>query len=155
VPELGCASQVALEAALFDTRRPVLMVPESFRADLFGRTIVAWNGSAEASSAVALAMPLLAEAQSVGVFTAVETKHPGTAEELIAYLDWQGIAAERVSVNPAAVSVGADLLSTAERAGAGLIAMGAYTHGRMRQIVFGGVTSHVMQNAALPVLMAH
>jgi nucleotide-binding universal stress UspA family protein len=155
VPEFGCASQVALEIALFDTSRPVLMVPESFQADLFGRAIIAWNGSAEASSAVALAMPLLAQAQSVGVFAAVEAKHRSEAEELIAYLDWQGITAESVPADPAAVSVGADLLSAAARAGAGLIVMGAYTHGRMRQIVFGGVTSHIVQNAALPVLLAH
>jgi nucleotide-binding universal stress UspA family protein len=155
VPEFGCASQVALETALFDTSRPVLMVPESFRADLLGRAIVAWNGSAEASAAVALAMPLLAEAQAVGVFAAVEAKRRSDAEDLIAYLDWQGIPAETIAVDPAADSVGADLLSTAARTGAGLIVMGAYTHGRMRQIIFGGVTSHVVQNAALPVLMAH
>jgi hypothetical protein len=74
----------------------------------------------------------------------------GTAEELVAYLYWQGIAAER-----AAVSVAAILLATAERTGAGLIVMGAYTHGRMQQIAFGGVTNHVMQNTVLPVLMAH
>jgi nucleotide-binding universal stress UspA family protein len=155
VPESGCASQVALETALFDTRRPVLMVPEALRADLFARAIVAWNGSAEASSAVALAMPLLAEVQRVGVFTVLEAKHRSEAEELIAYLDWQGIAAERDAPDPATDSVGADLLATAERTGTGLIVMGAYTHGRIRQAVFGGVTSHIVQNAALPVLMAH
>lgn len=155
VPECGCASQVALETALFDTSRPVLMVPEPFHADLFDRVVIAWNGSAEASSAVALAMPLLTEAQRVGVFAAVEAKHRSEADELIAYLDWQGIVAESVAVDPAADSVGADLLSTAARTGTGLIVMGAYTHGRMRQIVFGGVTSHIVQNAALPVLMAH
>lgn len=155
VPESGCASQGALETALFDTGRPVLMVPDAFRADLFGRVVVAWNGSAEASSAVALAMPLLAEAQGAGVFAAVEAKNRSTAEDLIAYLAWQGIAAERVTADPAGDSIGADLLATAERTGAGLIVMGAYTHGRMRQVVFGGVTSHVIQNVALPVLMAH
>ena len=155
VPEFGCASQIALETALFDTSRPVLMVPQIFNADLFDRVIVAWNGSAEASSAVALAMPLLAQAQSVGVFAAVEAKHRSEAEELITYLDWQGITAESIPADPAGDSVGADLLSTAESTGAGLIVMGAYTHGRMRQVIFGGVTSHVVQNAALPVLMAH
>jgi nucleotide-binding universal stress UspA family protein len=155
VPESGCASQVALEIALSDTSRPVLMVPESFHADLFSRAIIAWNGSAEASSAVALAMPLLAEAQGVGVFAAVEAKHRSEADELIAYLDWQGITAERIAADAAAGSVGADLLSAAERTGAGLIVMGAYTHGRIRQVVFGGVTSHVVQNAVVPVLMAH
>jgi nucleotide-binding universal stress UspA family protein len=155
IPESGCASQIALETALFDTSRPVLMVPEAFRADLFHRVIVAWNGSAEASSAVALTMPLLAQAQRVGVFATIEGKHRSEAEELIAYLDWQEIKAEPVPGDPAADSVGADLLSTAQKTGAGLIVMGAYTHGRIRQVVFGGVTSHVVQNADLPVMMAH
>jgi nucleotide-binding universal stress UspA family protein len=131
------------------------MVPQAFNTDLFDRVIVAWNGSAEASSAVALATPLLAQARSIDVFAAVDAKHRSEAEELIAYFDWQGITAEGIPADPPADSVGADLLSTAERTGAGLIVMGAYTHGRMRQIVFGGVTSHIVQNAGLPVLMAH
>ena len=89
------------------------------------------------------------------VFAADEAKHQSEAAELIAYFDWQGIAAERLGGDPTADSVGADLLATADGTAAGLIVMGAYTHGRMRQIVFGGVTSHVVQNAAVPVLMAH
>ena len=45
-------------------------------------------------------MPLLAQAQAVGVFAADEAKHPSEAAELIAYLDWQGITAERLAVDP-------------------------------------------------------
>lgn len=153
--ETSSVSQNAVEAALFDTRRPVLITPPTLRGDLFGPALVAWNGSAEASAAVALAMPLLAAAKEVGVFTAVEAKHRGEAEELIAYLGWQGIAAKREATGSTTGGVGADLLAVAEATGAGLIVMGGYTHGRVRQIVFGGVTSHVLHHAALPVLMAH
>jgi nucleotide-binding universal stress UspA family protein len=71
------------------------------------------------------------------------------------FLSLRQDTAEGIPADPPADSVGADLLSTAERTGAGLIVMGAYTHGRMRQIVFDGVTSHIVQNAGLPVLMAH
>lgn len=155
--ENSSASQGALEAALFDTRRPVLVTPPKSRGDLFGRALVSWNGSAEASAAVALGMPLLAAAKEVSVFTAVEAKHRGEAEELIAYLGWHGIGAKREATPyPSTTgSVGADLLALADATGVGLIIMGGYTHGRVRQIIFGGVTNHVLHHAALPVLMAH
>jgi nucleotide-binding universal stress UspA family protein len=32
---------------------------------------------------------------------------------------------------------------------------GAFTRSRLRQLVFGGATSHIMAHAELPVLMAH
>jgi nucleotide-binding universal stress UspA family protein len=51
--------------------------------------------------------------------------------------------------------VGANLLAQASARQAGLIVMGAYTHGHYRQFLFGGVTRHVMQHAATPVLLAH
>jgi nucleotide-binding universal stress UspA family protein len=155
--ETSSASQGALEAALFDTRRPVLVTPPKPRGDLFGRALIAWNGSAEASAAVALAMPLLAAAKEVSVFTAVEAKHKGEAEDLIAYLGWHGIAAKREAASSPSRTggVGADLLALADATGVGLIVMGGYTRGCLRQIVFGGVTRHVFHHAALPVLMAH
>lgn len=50
---------------------------------------------------------------------------------------------------------GAALLWQAETRQAGLIVMGAYTHGRVRQLFLGGVTSHVFRNTRVPVLLAH
>jgi nucleotide-binding universal stress UspA family protein len=102
-------------------------------------------------------MPLLAAAKEVGVFTAVEAKHRGEAEELIAYLGWHGIGAKRDTTSSPSPTgdVGADLLALADATGVGLIVMGGYTRGRLRQIVFGGVTSHLLRHAELPVLMAH
>jgi nucleotide-binding universal stress UspA family protein len=146
---------MALETALFDTGRPVLMVPDKPAAGLFHRPLIAWNGSLEAARALGFALPFLAEGEGgVDVFAAPERKHRTETEELLRYLSGHGIVAERVSVEdprPVAVS----LLAQASTSRAGLIVMGAYTHGHYRQFFFGGVTRYVMEHAAIPVLLAH
>jgi nucleotide-binding universal stress UspA family protein len=148
-------SIMALETALFETGRPVLMVPGSTAANLFHRPLIAWNGSCEAARAIGFALPFLAELDGcVEVFTAPEAKHQAEAQELIRHLSWHGIVAERVSAD-AAREVGASLLAHGQVSRAGLIVMGAYTHGHYRQFLFGGVTRHVMQHAATAVLLAH
>jgi nucleotide-binding universal stress UspA family protein len=147
-------SVMALETALFETGRPVLMVPDRPAADLFYRPLVAWNGSIEASRAVAFALPLLAECDGpIDVFTAPERKHSSDNEELLRYLSWHGIVADRVAAGDAR-DVGVSLLAQASARQAGLIVMGAYTHGHYRQFVFGGVTRHMMQHAGTPILLA-
>ena len=70
------------------------------------------------------------------------------------YLAWHGIKASAVTARRAQTGVGAQLLSEATAQG-DLLVMGAYTHSRVRQMVFGGVTEHVLANARIPTLMAH
>ncbi len=41
------------------------------------------------------------------------------------------------------------------KVGADLLVKGAYTHSRLRQLIFGGATSHILAEAILPVLMVH
>jgi nucleotide-binding universal stress UspA family protein len=36
-----------------------------------------------------------------------------------------------------------------------LIVKGAYTHSRLRQMFFGGATSHILAYAEIPIIMAH
>jgi nucleotide-binding universal stress UspA family protein len=74
---------------------------------------------------------------------------------LINFLGWHGISAQRVAGAATAGSIGANLLATAAREHAGLLVMGAYTHGRFREMVLGGVTDHVLHHATIPVLLAH
>jgi nucleotide-binding universal stress UspA family protein len=148
-------SVMALETALFETGRPVLMVPDRPAANLFYRPLVAWNGSIEAARALAFALPLLAECDGpIDVFIAPERKHATDTGELLRYLSWHGIAADRTSAGDTH-DVGVSLLAQASARQAGLVVMGAYTHGHFRQFVFGGATRHVMQHAATPVLLAH
>jgi nucleotide-binding universal stress UspA family protein len=146
-------STAALETALFESGRPVLMVPGGTAVNLFHRPLIAWNGSREAARAVHFALPILCQFTGcVEVFAAPESKHHTDTDELLRYLSWHGISAARISADEAA---GMNLLAQASAIGAGLIVMGAYTHGHYRQFLFGGMTRHVMEHAAIPVLFAH
>lgn len=146
----------ACEGALFESGRPVLLVPARAPEGLFGTAIVAWNGSAEAAAAVGGALPLLARAKRVHIFSAGERGETGREpEELVDYLGWHGIKTTTRVVNSTSHDVGAALLKEVAEVGAGMLVMGAYTHSRTRQLIFGGATSHVLRHAGIPVLMAH
>lgn len=149
------AGALALETALFESHRPVLMVPEGPRADLFYRPIIAWNGSPEASQAVNGALPLLAASRdAVEVFAVDEPRREVDPHALLGYLHWHGIIAALTPPNDAA-AIGDALLWQARARRSGLIVMGAYTHGHVRQMLFGGVTRQMIEQATQPVLMAH
>ena len=146
------------EAALLDSGRPVLLVPQGKPVVAEGaKVIIAWNGSAEAARAVAAAMPVLHQAAQITVFTEAEgSVEAGMAEDLVDYLKWHGIAAtvlDGEAVDGPAVEE--RLRKAARKAGANLLVMGAYTHNRWREAIFGGVTRHMFSHAELPVLMAH
>jgi nucleotide-binding universal stress UspA family protein len=146
-------STMTRETALFETGRPVLMVPEGEPVNLFHRPLVAWNGSLESARAVHFALPFLCEFSGcVEVFAAPENKHRTDTTELLRYLSWHGIVGARISAD---VATGVSLLAQARAMKAGLIVMGAYTHGHYRQFLFGGMTRHVMEHAVVPVLFAH
>ena len=81
---------------------------------------------------------------------------PGpSAEQLIRYLQRNGIAAEPLIVELARRNTGEAILATAKTLGCDLLIKGAYTQNRLRQMIFGGATRHVLENATLPVLLAH
>ena len=159
-PTATAPTRPLFETALLDSGRPVLMVPPADHriSDAFATIAVAWNGSAEAARAVTASLPFLRKAKRV-VILAIEEGSLETiaasAAELRAYLRWHGIDAVAITLDTKGAGVGAGLLDEAGRLGADLLVMGAYTHSRMRQMIFGGVTSHVMSHAALPLLMAH
>ncbi len=147
---------LTLEAALFQGSRPVMLAPKVPGQRIGGVVAIAWNGSAEAARAVAGAMPFLHKADAVHILTAETRKtDPSAADGLTDYLAWHGILAAAKPVAPSDASVGAALLLTAEDLGADLLVMGGYTHSRLRQLILGGVTRHIIGNAELPVLMNH
>jgi nucleotide-binding universal stress UspA family protein len=152
----GSTLGLSFEGALFDSGRPVLLTPSPSADAFMGTAMIAWNGSAEAAAAVGAALPVLAQAKRIHVFAAAERgEEPRLPTDLIDYLGWHGIAATVRTVAASPANVGAELLREAEQVGAGLIVMGAYTHGRLRQLIFGGATSHVLRHSTIPLLMAH
>jgi nucleotide-binding universal stress UspA family protein len=146
-----------LEGALFDGGAPVLMLPGTECADLLSSIVIAWNDSRESALAVRAALPLLSKAGRVSVFYAAEGSRPDVDRAaLIAMLARHGIVAEPILPAPVATggTIGEALLREARIVSASLIVMGAYTHSRLRQLVFGGVTAHMIDKATIPVLMA-
>jgi nucleotide-binding universal stress UspA family protein len=122
-----------------------------------GRSIaIAWNGSVQAAHAVTGAMPLLREATSVHILTA-ETRRTsfGTSAELARYLGWHRIESAPQQVTVGDDLVGAALLRTVAEVGADLLVLGGYGRTRLRELVMGGVTRHVLSEASVPVLLAH
>ncbi|MCW5745371.1 MAG: universal stress protein [Alphaproteobacteria bacterium] len=149
------ATDEALQGALFESGRPVLLVPGAQPVGPFETVVIAWNDSREAAHAVAAAWSLLGRARRTVIFVGGEDEAlRRAADRFAAHLAWRGYAPPSV-VADASEDVGDGLLSVAGGERAGLIVMGAYTHSRLRQLVFGGATSHVLKRTAIPVLMAH
>lgn len=145
-----------LEAALFESGRPILIAPPTAPLRLGESVMVAWNRSTETARAVALAMPVLKIAGRVVILT-VEggTTQGPSGDQVVGHLARHGISAEAISVDPASQTTGEAILSHAAEIGADLIVKGAYTQSRLRQMIFGGATRHIISETRLPVLMAH
>jgi nucleotide-binding universal stress UspA family protein len=155
-PEAGedVSSSDALHAVLFDSGRPVLIAPRRAPLAIGKRVALAWNGTAESASAVLAAIPWMKRAEAVRVLSADEYQRRGpAAAELADYLALHGIQVESATFKPIDREVGAGLLRAAREFGADLVCMGAYSHSRLRQLILGGVTRHVLEKADLPVMM--
>jgi nucleotide-binding universal stress UspA family protein len=143
-----------LSGAMFDSGRPVLISPRTAPATIGTRLCLGWNGTAESASAVYAALPWLQRADAVRILSAEGYQRRGpAAPELAAYLALHDVHADIHMFQSVGNSVGAGLLAAARDFGCDLLAMGAYSHSRLRQLILGGVTRHVLENAGIPVMM--
>lgn len=157
-PVLGASAPAmsTLETVLFDSGRPILIAPPKAPKTLAETVLVSWNGSTETARTVALAMPFLARARRTVVLAVEGAMVPGpSAAEAAGHLKRNGIPAEAREVAAEGRGGGEVVLAEAAALGADLLVKGAYTHSRLRQMIFGGTTSHILAAAELPVLMAH
>lgn len=156
-PQAGedVATADALHAVLFDSGRPVLLSPVEPPATIGRRVAIAWNGTANAASALASVMPFVREAEAVCVLTSRDYFRRGpTATDVAEYISHHGVTARILEFHAIDRVTGAGLLAAAAEFGADLMSMGAYSSAsRLRQLILGGTTRHVLENAALPVLM--
>jgi len=157
--EGGSPSITITEAVLFEGGKPVLVVPPGLAVDAsFGKAIlIGWNRSTESARAVTASIPLLKLAERVVVLT-VEggPRIPGPSGlQLCGILGAHGIHAEEVTVPRDGAGAGAVILAKAAEFGCDLVVKGAYTNSRLRQMIFGGATRHILHHAELPVVMAN
>jgi len=149
-------SMVTLESALFESGRPILIAPPTAPRTLATNILIAWNRSTEQARATAFAMPLLRLAGRITVLTIEGATVAGpSGVDMVRSLKANGIDAEPITITPGKISAGETLLAKAAELGCDLIVKGAYTQSRLREMIFGGTTRHVLVNAGIPVLMAH
>lgn len=149
--------QRTIETSLFESGRPVLLAPPAAPKQIATNILVHWNGSTEQARTNAFAMPLLRLAERVTVLTVVDGQEvPGPpADDIIRQLQHNGIPTKPLRVKLGDRSTGEAVLDAARTEGCDLLVKGAFTRNRLRQMIFGGATSHIMEHADLPVLMAH
>jgi len=151
----GGVDSSLLEAALFDTGRPVLITsdePIDFRN---AQVAVAWDGSREAARSVGLAMPFLEAADRVSVITVSDGSEVEGAAELGRYLSRHGVLNECVPLKKNGSSIAHSLIEESRNHDIGLLVMGAYGHSALSQYLFGGVTRELLESGKLPLLVAH
>ncbi|MEX2649980.1 MAG: universal stress protein [Alphaproteobacteria bacterium] len=145
-----------VEAAMFESGRPVLLAPPVPPQSLGSVVVIAWNASTETARTLALGMPLVENVKRAVVLTVKGgnvTGPPG--EDAARNLRCHAIDAEAVEVESGGHSVGERILAYCKEIGADLLIKGAYTQSRLRQMIFGGATQHILTSAELPVIMAH
>jgi nucleotide-binding universal stress UspA family protein len=149
-------AMITLESALFESGRPVLIAPSSAPRSLATNVLIAWNCSTEQARTTADAMPFLRQAERITIVTVEGATVAGpTGQEMARALRVNGISAEPITLKARKGGAGEALLNKADELGCDLIVKGAYTQSRLRQMIFGGTTRHILANAKLPVLMAH
>jgi nucleotide-binding universal stress UspA family protein len=154
---LGAARSLA-EAALFAGGRSVVVVPPESETFHCRRVIIAWDGSAMVSRAVASALPLLRAADEVNVLSIAGEKDLSKAvpgADLATHLAHHDIKVSLKDLNAAGRSIADVLRDQASMVDADLIVMGAYKHSRLRQWVLGGTTYSMLAEASTPLLMSH
>lgn len=157
----GPGGKALIEAALFETGRPVLVVPYAAAAGhTLRHALVAWNASREAARAVHDALPLLALAERVTVLVvepeqAPEAHGPEPGADIARHLSRHGLRVEVHRAVAPDLSVGDVLLNTVAERGVDLIVMGGYGHSRLREFMLGGATRTLLGQMTAPVLLAH
>lgn len=137
--------------------RPVLAIPYIGAPAQIGRKIlVAWNASRESARALSDAMPLLEAADKIEIF-AVEPRGIGDlpGADIAEHLARHGLNVTALKTVGLDIDVGDVLLNQVADSGADLIVMGAYGHSRMRELVLGGATRHILGHMTVPVLLSH
>jgi nucleotide-binding universal stress UspA family protein len=157
-PDADMPEVLAVESALFDSGRPVLVVPYIQKSGIkLGRVMVCWDGSRNAARAIADALPVLQRASNIEVVT-VETKERRNelrGAQIAEHLARHGLKVELRPIVAPNGDVANVLLSQAADSDTDLIVMGGYGHTRLREFVLGGATRGILGAMTVPVLMSH
>ncbi|MDJ0760147.1 MAG: universal stress protein [Woeseiaceae bacterium] len=150
----GKVANMFLRAALFDSARPVLILPAAGRRNIGKNVCIAWNQSPSVSRTVHATISILREAETVTIVSAGSEDAPGPkAKQLADYLLFYGIKAE--CVHTRGRNIEKEILDTAQEAKADMLLAGAYSKSRWRERMFGGTSEHLIYESRIPLLTMH
>ncbi len=158
-PETSTVEDIIAEATLFESGRPMIVVPYIQKAPLkLDNVMVCWDGSRQAARAVGDALPLLAKAGRVEIV--IITNERGKQDEIDGadigqHLARHGLKVDVHRIAGGDIDVADALLSHAADGGTDFMVMGGYGHSRLREFVLGGVTHSILKSMTVPALMSH
>lgn len=158
-PNTIAPDELLMEAALFESGRPVVIVPYIQKAPLkLDRVLCCWDGSRTAARAIGDAMPFLKKATTVDLVIVGKGKMNEkelTGADMGAHLARHGLKVEVKRIAASDLDVANVVLSYAADTDAGFIVMGGYGHSRLREYILGGATRGILASMTVPVLMSH
>jgi nucleotide-binding universal stress UspA family protein len=158
-PEMSTMEQIIGETTLFESGRPMIMVPYIQKAPFkTNNVIICWDGSRTAARAVADAIPILSKSSRIEIVSV--TSERGKEDEIEGadigqHLARHGLKVDVHRISRGNIDVADALLSHAADSSTDLMVMGGYGHSRLREFVLGGVTRSIFQSMTLPVLLSH
>ena len=157
-PDSETPQEVIIEGALFESGRPVLIVPYIQKTGIrLDRVMVCWDGSRNAARAIADAMPLLCRAGAIEVVTidTVERRNAIPGADIAEHLARHGLKIDLKTIVDKANDVACTILNHVADSSADFVVMGGYGHSRVREFVLGGATRGMLGSMTVPTLMAH
>ncbi|MDI2112724.1 universal stress protein [Commensalibacter nepenthis] len=147
------SSSEMLHALLFESGRPILIAPKEKPTSIGKRVCIAWNGSAESAAALHAALRWMGTTEQVAILYSEDfADRGGNIQDIVDYLKFNDLNVELCTIKGDR-HTGESMIAACKDFNADLLCMGAYSHPRWKQIILGGVTSYMLENASLPVLM--
>jgi len=158
-PDRRPAQDLIIEGALFQSGRPVIVVPYIQKSGLgLERVLLCWDGSRTAARAVGDAMPFLEQAKAVDIVIVATERAKSdeiTGAAIAHHLARHGLAVDVKRIVASDIDVANAILSHAADSATDFIVMGGYGHSRLRELILGGATRGILQSMTVPTLMSH
>lgn len=157
--EGGASDELVVEGALFESGRPLVVVPYIQKRGLtLERVLACWDGGRTAARAIGDAMPFLERAKAVDIVIVAEERKGGdeiNGANMGEHLALHGVTANVKRIAKGDLAIEDVLLSYAADSGADFMVMGGYGHSRLREFILGGVTRGILASMTVPVMMSH
>ena len=142
-----------LESILLGSGRPVLILPQEWQARPCQHAAIGWNDTVQSARALAVTIPWLRTMETVTVLVS-KARAAGTPR-VIQYLRTHGISADIKTLDRGELTASEAILQRCDDLGADFLVVGGYSRARSKQLLFGGVTRHLMKNTDVITVMVH